>query len=119
MRRPQTNGFVERFNRTVLNEFFRKAFREKLYESVEALQRDLDEWLSYYNGERPHQGYRRTWEGDPYRGSTSTYKMYGKKVESTGKGEGCTFLWILGTRRSYHFEEASSPFVSLAPYIVC
>ena len=58
VRRPQTNGFVERFNRTVLDEFFRKAFREKLYESVELLQRDLDEWLFYYNQERPHQGYR-------------------------------------------------------------
>ena len=59
MRCPQTtNGFVERFNRTVLDEFFRKAFREKLYESVEVLQRDLDEWLVYYNRKRPHQGYR-------------------------------------------------------------
>ncbi|HOG75622.1 MAG: hypothetical protein KA076_00170 [Candidatus Marinimicrobia bacterium] len=34
---PQTNGFVERFNRTVLNEFFRPAFRTKMYESVKAL----------------------------------------------------------------------------------
>jgi transposase InsO family protein len=49
---------VERFDRTVLDEFFRKAFREELYESVEVLQRDLDEWLIYYNRERPHQGYR-------------------------------------------------------------
>ena len=32
--------------------------RKKLYESVEVLQRDLDEWLYYYNRERPHQGYR-------------------------------------------------------------
>ena len=56
--RPQSNGFVERFNRTVLDEFFRVAFRSKLYESVEALQADLDAWLVYYNTERPHQGYR-------------------------------------------------------------
>lgn len=55
---PRTNGFVERFNRTVLNEFFRTAFREKLYESVESLQEDFDKWLKYYNTERPHQGYR-------------------------------------------------------------
>lgn len=55
---PQTNGFVERFNRTVLDEFFRIAFRTKFYESVEALQTDLDAWLTYYNTERPHQGYR-------------------------------------------------------------
>jgi len=58
VRRPQTNGFVERFNRTALDEFFRKAFREKLYESVEALQADLDTWLHHYNYERPHRGYR-------------------------------------------------------------
>lgn len=58
VRRPQTNGFVERFNRTVLDEFFRIAFRKKFYESVEALQVDLDTWLVHYNTERPHQGYR-------------------------------------------------------------
>ena len=58
VRRPQTNGFVERFNRTVLDEFFRIAFRKKLYESVEVLQTDLDAWLVHYNTDRPHQGYR-------------------------------------------------------------
>ena len=55
---PPTNGFVERFYRTVLDEFFRIVFRQKYYESVEALQKDLDEWLKYYNEERPHRGYR-------------------------------------------------------------
>ena len=58
VRRPQTNGFVERFNRTVLDEFFRIAFTKKLYETVEVLQTDLDAWLVHYNTERPHQGYR-------------------------------------------------------------
>lgn len=58
VKHPQTNGFVERFNRTVLDEFFRKAFREKLYTSVDPLQRDLEKWLRFYNEERPHQGYR-------------------------------------------------------------
>lgn len=58
VRKPQTNGFVERFNRTVLEEFFRTAFRTRLYESVMALQEDLDQWLVHYNTERPHQGYR-------------------------------------------------------------
>jgi len=56
--RPQTNGFVERFNRTVLDEFLRPAFRQTFYDSVEHLQKDLDEWLKYYNYERAHQGYR-------------------------------------------------------------
>jgi len=56
--RPRTNGFVERFNRTILDEFFREAFRKTFYLSVEELQKDLDVWLDYYNNERPHQGYR-------------------------------------------------------------
>jgi transposase InsO family protein len=58
VRNPKTNGFVERFNRTALDEFFRIVFREKLYETVEALQEDLDAWLIHYNTERPHLGYR-------------------------------------------------------------
>ena len=58
IRSPKTNGFVERFNGTVLEEFFRVKLRETFYESVEALQADLDAWLRYYNTERPHLGYR-------------------------------------------------------------
>jgi len=55
---PRTNGFVERFNRTVLDEFFRTAFRKKLFASLDDLQKDLDTWLQHYNYERPHRGYR-------------------------------------------------------------
>lgn len=55
---PKTNGFVERFNGTVLDEFFRVKMRETFYETVEALQADLDAWLVHYNTERPHLGYR-------------------------------------------------------------
>jgi transposase InsO family protein len=40
--RLQTNSSVERFNRTVQDEFFREGFRWELYESVEVLQQDLD-----------------------------------------------------------------------------
>jgi transposase InsO family protein len=58
VRSPRTNGFVERFHRTVLDEFFRVQLRTTLYESLEALQTDLDLWLEYYNQERPHLGYR-------------------------------------------------------------
>jgi transposase InsO family protein len=58
VRRPQTNGFVERFHQTVQNEFFAIAFREKFYTGLEALQADLDAWLHHYNYERPHLGYR-------------------------------------------------------------
>lgn len=55
---PQTNGFVERFHRTVLEEFFALTLREHFYEAVEPLQDALDQWLVHYNTERPHHGYR-------------------------------------------------------------
>ncbi len=55
---PQTNGFVERFNRSVQEEFLNIAKLKKEYKQLEELQTDLDEWLNYYNNERPHQGYR-------------------------------------------------------------
>jgi len=53
---PQTNGIVERFHKTVLTEFYRIAFRKKIYLSVADLQADLEGWLREYNEERPHQG---------------------------------------------------------------
>ncbi|MDF0532711.1 IS481-like element ISSod13 family transposase [Shewanella sp. A32] len=53
---PQTNGICERFHKTFLNEFYQVTFRKKLYQTLEELQKDLDEWLSYYNNERTHQG---------------------------------------------------------------
>jgi transposase InsO family protein len=53
---PQTNGICERFHKTVLNEFYRIAFRKKLYRSIAELQADLHVWSVSYNEQRPHQG---------------------------------------------------------------
>src|SRR6202795_2095800 len=39
---PQTNGIAERFHKTVLDEFYRIAFRKRLYASIGDLQDDLD-----------------------------------------------------------------------------
>ena len=50
------NGICERFHRIVLDEFYRVAFRKKLYRSIEELQADLDVWVAEYNKVRPHQG---------------------------------------------------------------
>jgi transposase InsO family protein len=55
-RSPQTNGICERFHKTILQEFYQVAFRKKIYENVEDIQKDLDRWLVYYNTERTHQG---------------------------------------------------------------
>ena len=53
---PQTNGICERFHKTVLNEFYRVAFRKKVYRSIDELQADLDAWITEYDETRPHQG---------------------------------------------------------------
>ena len=50
------NGIVERFHKTVLDEFYRVAFRKRIYGSIAELQADLDEWIRSYNEDRPHQG---------------------------------------------------------------
>lgn len=56
VRHPQSNGICERLHRTMQDEFYAIAFRKKLYDKLELLQQDLDEWLKYYNLERPHSG---------------------------------------------------------------
>lgn len=38
-------------------EFFEPALRETFYDSVDALQANLDRWQIQYNTERPHLGY--------------------------------------------------------------
>lgn len=55
---PQTNGIAERFHKTIQDEFYKIAFRKKIYTSIDELQRDLDTWLDEYNYTRPHQGKR-------------------------------------------------------------
>lgn len=55
-RHPQTNGICERFHKTILQEFYQPALRRKVYNTLEEVQADLDEWLDYYNNERTHQG---------------------------------------------------------------
>jgi len=56
IKHPQTNGICERFQKTVLTEFYQVVLRRTLYPGLEALQRDLDQWMTEYNEARPHQG---------------------------------------------------------------
>ncbi len=43
-------------HKTLLDEFYRIAFRKKIYRTIEELQADLDLWIDDYNRNRPHQG---------------------------------------------------------------
>jgi transposase len=53
---PQTNGCTEKLNQTILEEFYKVAFRKKLYTSLEEIQTDLDAFMQWYNEERTNQG---------------------------------------------------------------
>jgi transposase InsO family protein len=41
-RSPQPNGIVEQLHKTMLDAFYRIAFRRKIYDSIRALQTNLD-----------------------------------------------------------------------------
>jgi len=58
VKHPWTNGFAERLNRTILEEFYQVALRKKRYFNPQDLQDDLDAFIEFYNFKRPHQGYR-------------------------------------------------------------
>ena len=56
VRRPQSNGIVERLHRTLLDEHFRVEGRRTWFETIAEMQRVLDDYLVVYNTQRPHQG---------------------------------------------------------------
>src|SRR5919206_73663 len=54
--RPTANGHVERLQLTLLEECWRPSFARSLVPKPTALERDLDEYLAYYNTDRAHTG---------------------------------------------------------------
>lgn len=49
---------VERFNWTLLEEFYQMAMVKKVYTSLTQLQNDLDRFIYYYHFKRTNQGYQ-------------------------------------------------------------
>ena len=54
--RPQSNGCVERVQRTVLEECWKPAFARYLIPKYTGLRLDLERYLRYYNRDRAHTG---------------------------------------------------------------
>ncbi len=50
--------FIIRFHKTILQEFYQLILRQKIYESVDQLQADLDIWVDSYNNEPTYQDKR-------------------------------------------------------------
>jgi len=76
---PRTNGICERFHRTIGDEFYSIAFRKKIYNSFDELQKDLDLWLAWYNNERTHQG-KMCFGRTPYQTLIDGKKEWDKKI---------------------------------------
>lgn len=55
-RQPQTNGICERFHRTIQDEFYAIVFRKLVFNTLDELQAELDNWIQWYNRERTHEG---------------------------------------------------------------
>jgi transposase InsO family protein len=54
--RPQSNGFVERVQRTILEECWKPAFARYLVPKYVGLRRELVRYLEHYNYDRTHNG---------------------------------------------------------------
>ncbi len=54
--RPQTNGCVERVQRTILDECWKPAFARHLIPKLTGLRPDLDRYLDYYSTDRWNRG---------------------------------------------------------------
>jgi transposase InsO family protein len=55
-KRPQSNGIVERFHCTALDEHFRVEGRSTWFETINEMQIVLYDWLVTYNFKSPHRG---------------------------------------------------------------
>ncbi len=53
-----TNGFVERFQQTILHDHWRVEFRRRYFTKLRQLEASLQSYLRFYNHERAHHGYR-------------------------------------------------------------
>lgn len=54
--KPMLNGYCERFQRTLLEEFYQPIFRTVIFRDLPRLQEKLNAFLEYYNFRRVHFG---------------------------------------------------------------
>lgn len=62
VRHPWTNGYAERLNQTIWQEFYLERLSRQ-FNSIEELQKELDAFMTEYNFKRVHTGYKLKAEG--------------------------------------------------------
>jgi hypothetical protein len=56
VRHPQINRSTERLNQIIQNEFYKVAFKKKIYTSIKEIQVGLDIFMTAYSNDRTNQG---------------------------------------------------------------
>jgi len=80
-RTPTTTGKIERFHRTLRTEFnTRQVFR-----NLKTAQEALDEWVTYYNTQRPHQALADATPESRFRGSQERPRELARPAERNGE----------------------------------
>src|SRR5689334_20630686 len=80
-RTPTTTGKIERFHRTLRTEFnTRQVFR-----NLKTAQEALNEWVSYYNTQRPHQALADATPESRFRARQESPRELARPAERTGE----------------------------------
>ena len=80
-RSPTTSGKIERFHRSLQVEFNTRQVFRKLKTAQEA----LDEWVSYYNTQRPHQALEDATPESRFRGGQDSPRELAPTTERNGE----------------------------------
>src|SRR5438067_9778862 len=80
-RSPTTTGKIERFHRSLRVEFNTR----QVYRNLKTAQEALDEWVSYYNPQRPHQALEDATPESRFRGGQDRPRELAPTTERNGE----------------------------------
>ncbi len=80
-RSPTTTGKIERFHRSLRVEFNTR----QVFPSLKTAQEALDEWVTYYNTQRPHQGLGDATPASRFAGGQNTREEPARPPERNGE----------------------------------
>jgi transposase InsO family protein len=80
-RSPTTTGKIERFHRTLRAEFD----TARVFASLRAAQAELDEWVGYYNHDRPHQSLEDATPASRFQRASAVAEPVRRRVAITGQ----------------------------------
>jgi hypothetical protein len=80
-RTPTTTGKIERFHRTLRVDFNTR----QIFRSLKTAQEALDEWVTYYNTQRPHQSLADATPASRFRGDDGQVRRQLRHPERNGE----------------------------------